>query len=160
MSQEPQDKTTVEEPDEDTNVFVVDPEDYQVTRKLKAINDAKDHVRTLRQNTPNKQTKSEWRGMRKRIGEAVAMYGNELLPLIEDAIEQGVLEQEDLETNGGYGNVKTFIRNDGKRIDHDAKTSERPPPGYSMVFYRQLQRIERKLGLGLELQEDKGPAQI
>ena len=34
------------------------------------------------------------------------------------------------------------------------------PRRFQKKIYRQLERIERKLGLGLDLEEDKGPANI
>jgi hypothetical protein len=159
MSESPQDEPIeVEESTEEKNVFVVDPEDYQKTRKLKAINDAKDYVRKRRKDEPEVAGQSEWQGIHYRNAEAVAMYGNELLPLIEDAIEQGTLEENDLETR--HGHIREFIAYDGQIPDHEKEEMKDPDPTVYMTFYRQLQRIERKLGLGLELQEEKEPASI
>jgi len=153
-------KMEIEEPEEENNVFVVDPDDYQKTRKLKAINDAKDHVRKLRQEQPNRAKSKEWQGIHARISESVAMYGSELMPLIEDALEQGILKEEDLKTD--FGDLRTFVRYDGRMPNDDGDETElkQPTPPAFMTFYRQLDRIQRKLGLGLELQEDKGPAEI
>lgn len=151
-------KMETEEPEEENNVFVVDPDDYQKTRKLKAINDAKDHVQKLRRDMPATAGKKEWGGIHARVSEAVAMYGNELMPLIEDALEQGILEEEDLETE--YGSLRTFVRFDGHLPDPESETFKDCKSIHYMAFYRQLDRIQRKLGLGLDLQEDKGPAEI
>jgi hypothetical protein len=85
------------------------------------------------------------------------MYGSELLPLIEDALEVGILEEDDLETR--YGSLREFVRYNGTVINEDGKLADREQTIY-MAFYRQLDRIQRKLGLGLELEEDKGPASI
>jgi len=46
MTDSESEKTVVYE--EDNNVFVVDPEDYQKTRKFRAISDAKERVRKKR----------------------------------------------------------------------------------------------------------------
>ena len=160
MSEAPQDTEHVEleESPDEKNVFVVDPDDYQKTRKLKAINDAKDHVRKLRQDQPYKAGQKEWQGIYTRTAEAVAMYGSELLPLIEDALDQGLLDEEDLETE--FGSLRTFIIYDGRLPNHEKEEFQEPKPVVYMTFYRQLERIQRRLGLGLELREDRGPASI
>jgi hypothetical protein len=153
-------KVEVDESDE-SNLFVVDPDDYQKTRKLKAINDAKEHVHKLRRDMPARTSKSEWSGIHSRLTEAVAMYGSELQPLIEDALQREVLEKEDLETE--YCSVLEFIHFDGRidRSDADDEIDlEAARPIEYMAVFRQLDRIQRKLGLGLQLQEDKGPAEI
>jgi hypothetical protein len=159
MSETPQtEQVEVDESTEEKNVFVVDPDDYQKTRKLKAINDAKDHVRQLRKDMPNRASQNEWRGIYARTAEAVAMYGSELLPLIEDAVDQGLLEEEDLQTE--YGSIREFVKYEGRFPDHENEEMEDAKPMVYMTFYRQIERIQRELGLGLELQEDKGPASI
>jgi len=160
MSESPRDTEEVklEEESDEKNVFVVDPDDYQKTRKLKAINDAKDYVRKRRKETPETASSKEWGGIHLRNAEAVAMYGNELLPLIEDAVDQGILEEEDLETQ--FCSVREFIAYDGRVPDHENEELLDAKPQIYMAFYRQLERIQRKLGLGLELREDKGPASI
>jgi hypothetical protein len=159
MSESPQtEQVEADESNDEKNVFVVDPDDYQKTRKLKAINDAKDYVRKLRQDKPNRAKSKEWRGIHGRTAEAVAMYGNELLPLIEDALDQGILEEDDLETE--YGPLREFVTYNGRMVDHEKEELVESKPHIYMAFYRQLERIQRKLGLGLELQEDKGPANI
>jgi hypothetical protein len=159
MSESPQtEQVEADESNDEKNVFVVDPDDYQKTRKLKAINDAKDYVRKLRQDKPNRAKSKEWQGIHGRTAEAVAMYGNELLPLIEDALDQGILEEDDLETE--YGPLREFVKYDGRMLDHGKEELVESKPHIYMAFYRQLERIQRKLGLGLELQEDKGPASI
>lgn len=152
MSESETGKAEVDETEE-TAMFVVDADDYQKTRKLKAINDAKDYVRKRRRDAPDTASRNEWRAIYRRESEAVAMYGNELMPLIEEALEQGTLDEDDLETK--YGSLREFVRRDGM-----LEELEKPVPPMYMSFYRQLERIQRKLGLGLEMKEDKGPAEI
>jgi hypothetical protein len=153
-------KAELEESPEDKDLFVVDPEDYQKTRRLKAINDAKDHVRKLRQGQPDRATRTEWNGIHKRLAEAVADYGGELMPLIEDAIDKGLLNESDLENEVIDLDLREFIIHNGCIPDYENKELEDLSPAQYMAFYRQLQKIERKLGLGLELQEENGPAEI
>jgi hypothetical protein len=159
MSEASQDTDSAElEELTDGKTVVVDPDDYQKTRKLKAINDAKDHVRKLRRDRPDQVGQKEWRTINARTAEAVAMFGNELVPLIEDALEQGLLGEEDLETE--YGSLMTFIHCDGLLPNREEEELQNPKRPAYMSFYRQLERIQRKLGLGLELREDKDPASI
>lgn len=137
---------------DDTTAFVVDPDDYQRTRKLMSINKAKTIVHDLRRDKPKSADSKEWTGIHARISEAVAMYGHELLPLIEDAQRQGLIDDDDLQTE--HGDLRKFIRYDGRLPDHEEEEIPDPIPPMYMGFYRQLERIERKLGLGLDLKED------
>lgn len=145
--------------DDENSYLVVDPDDYQQTRKLKAINDAKDRVRELRKDRPISTTaEGGWQGLHNRTAEAVAMYGSELLPIIEDALEKGALQKKDLETP--HGSLETFIHCEGRLPNHEKEELREPSPIVYMAFYRQLERVQRRLGLGLELQENRGPATI
>jgi hypothetical protein len=151
----------VEKADDERDLFVVDPDDYQKTRKLKAINDAKAHVHKLRRDMPEKTTSSQWAGIHKRISENVALYGSELMPLIEDARERGILTGDDLKTE--YGSLKEFVHLDGRIPVYESGElvdAEEASRIQYMAFYRQLDRIQRKLGLGLELEEDLEAAEI
>lgn len=142
----------------DAEITVVDPDDYQKTRKLKALNDAKDHVRSMREGAPETASSQQWEGFHARVAEAVAMYGNELLPLVDDAIEQGLLDEDELLTDNG--SVRQFIKQDGRTINPDNGEYVTCRPERYMEFYRHLERLQRKLGLGLELEEQKEPASI
>ncbi|NMJ92755.1 hypothetical protein GLT81_00670 [Nanohaloarchaea archaeon] len=155
MSDSESEKTIVDE--EDSNVFVVDPEDYQKTQKIKSINRARMNVLEHRKKTPNTAGSNEWKGINARLAETVADYGNELLPLIEDALEEDILDEDDLESE--LCNIVEFIMLNGRTRDESGELEE-PNPSYSMSVYRQLGRIERKLGLGLELETESEPAII
>ena len=155
MSDSESEKTVVDE--EDNNVFVVDPEDYQKTQKIKSINKTRTNILELRRSMPSTANTREWKGMNARLSEAVADYGNELLPLIEDALKADILDESDMESESC--DIIEFITYDGKRLD-DSGDLEGYSVTHCMSVYRQLGRIERKLGLGLELEESKGPAEI
>lgn len=159
MNQEATDHEPVEEPDEEPALFVVDPDEYQETQKLKAISDTKKQFRKMRNSRPNTAKRDDWQGIRAREAEAVALYGSELLPIIEDAIDQGLLSENDLDIEYVDTDVRSFVMYDGRTVDENGET-QKPNPQRTMAVYRQLNRIQRKLGLGLELQEDKEPAQI
>lgn len=142
--------------DDSAKLYVADPDDYAKTRKLKALSDAKAQVRKQRNNRPNTANRHEWRGMNDSLATAVASYGHELLPLLEAAEEADKIHNGDYYADGGRGktDVRTFIMADGKVETADGDSFETPPPHISMLVYRHLQTLERKLGLGLDLEED------
>ena len=141
--------------DDSANLAVADPDDYAKTRKLKALSDAKAEVRKVRNNKPNTATEREWKGVRARLAERVALYGHELLPLLEAAERADKIFNGDYYADGGRGktDVRTFITTDGKLERPDGEY-EVPPTHEIMLVYRHLQKLERKLGLGLTLEEE------
>lgn len=172
---EPQEETvTVEESKEETNYLVVDPDDYQRTKKLESINTAKKEIMKTRKNRTDVIKKMQEGFITKNsdrqpidlycseLGRSVAQYGSELLPLIEDALEKGSLSDSDLTVSLSEDrvdvDVRQFITFDG-RAEYKGKL-EFLPETNSMAVYRQLQRIQRKIGLGLDLEEQKGAAEI
>jgi hypothetical protein len=142
--------------DDDAKLYVADPDDYAKTRKLKALSDAKAEVRKVRNNQPNTASRNEWQGIHARLADSVASYGHELLPLLKAAEEAGKIHNGDYFADGGYGktDVRVFIKTDGQLETPDGDDFETPPPHMSMLVYRHLQTLERKLGLGLSLEED------
>ena len=165
---EPESKPKVEPEENSDNIVVVDPDDYQRTQKLKAIEEAKREYRRYKREkgqilvefseywgSPKEAYNSE-RAMR------IAEYGTELMPLIEAGLEEGVLTEEDIRFGSGNEfkevNIKEIVRNGGQvPMDGEYKPL---PALFGDAVYRQLERIERKLGLGLKLELDKGPAEI
>ena len=150
------DPEPVDETDESAKLYVSDPDDYAKTRKLKAINDAKAHVRKRRNNRPSEATQDEWSGINARTAEAVASYGNELLPILEEAEAAGTLENDDYEIEGMKWDVdvRTYIRFDGRMPNEHNDGLDYPPPAVFMAVYRQLERLERKVGIGPSLEAD------
>lgn len=150
----PDDAEPVDETDEPAEIYVADPDDYAKTRKLKALNDAKSHVREVRNNRPALAKDKEWDGENARLTEAVASYGHELLPLLEAAQDAGIIGDGDFYTDGpGKDDVRAFLNTDGRIKTPDETDFMVPPPHRTMVIYRHLQKLERKLGLGLQLDE-------
>ena len=146
------------ETDEAAKLYVADPEDYAKTRKLKALNDAKEHVRKVRNNRPNSATTDEWEGMASRLSEAVASFGHELLPLLDEAENVGIIDESDYVTTTFIKeiDVRHFIMLDGSlRAKEDNEKIYQPPGVESMAVYRHLQRLERTLGLGLKLESEE-----
>jgi sugar phosphate isomerase/epimerase len=156
------------------SIVVVDPDDYQKTQKLKAIQDAKENYREFTLNRAEKfrEISETWgnpkEAMKGEEATTLALYGSELIPLIEEGLEGGTLSEEDLKvetdelTSRILGKEEMDIREvvdlQGRVWVDGEKNSI--PRQYQKRVYRQLERIERKLGLGLELETDKGPAEI
>jgi len=163
------------EASEDTkNVLVVDPDDYRKTQKLKSIQEAKDHYKefTVNRNEKFRELDETWGNPKEALEHqeamALAMYGSELLPLIEEGLESGTLSENDLKVETDeltarlLGKPEMDLREivdlQGMVWVDDEKSSI--PRQYQKRVYRQFERIERKLGLGLDVEEQKGPAQI
>jgi len=174
MSEKPSEKVEIEESEREKNVLVVDPDDYRKTQKLKAIQEAKDRYReyTLNRSERYSELSDTWDNpkdaMEHEEATALAMYGSELLPLIEEGIEKGAISEEDLkvETNSmvdrlldkPFMDIREVIELEGRVMANGEYQAI--PRRFQKKIYRQLERIERKLGLGLDLEEDKGPANI
>ena len=174
MSERPSEKVEVEEADKEKNVLVVDPDDYRKTQKLRAIQEAKDDYRafTLNRSERYEELNETWdnpkEAMKDEEATSLAMYASELLPLIEEGLDKGALSEDDLKvetdelTARFLGKAEMDIREivdlQGRIWANEEKQAI--PRKYQKRVYRQLERIERKLGLGLDLEEDKGPANI
>jgi sugar phosphate isomerase/epimerase len=168
MSERDTENVEIEESEETKNVLVVDPDDYRKTQKLKAINESKKRFKEINQNHTElyRELKETWsnpkEALRRKRANALAVYGSELLPLIEEGLDTGALSEDDLIATLGENKVdmeiRKIVRQEGEV--HIRGEKEPLPRANCMEVYRQLERIERKLGLGLDLEEDKGPANI
>ena len=158
----------VELEEETDSIVVVDPDDYQKTQKLKAINEAKKKYRKYKRqrNEILRELKEQYRNHKEAYdserGMRLAEYGTELMPLIEEGLEKGALTEEDMKCRLAASSreldVRKVVKHGGK-VFKDGELEPIPILDADEV-YRQLERIERKLGFGLGLETDKGPAQI
>ena len=165
---EPKAEPKVKAEENSDSIVVVDPDDYQKTQKLKAIDEAKKEYRKYKRNKNEivAELRENWRNpkeaYRSQRGMRLAEYGTELMPLIEEGLEKGALTEEDMKCSLGNGfkevDVREIVTNGG-RVWKDGEFEPIPTLNADEV-YRQLERIERKLGFGLELETDKGPAEI
>lgn len=158
------DGQSVEQTDtEEATIMVADPDDYQKSKKLKAIHESKKEVREVLQDKHkimeevSRKKRKHWRS---NFADAIAMYGLELMPLIEEGMRKGVIEEADLDAGPMEPNLQTFVDSGGGVIDEESEGMRPPKQWEGMNYYQQLQRIERKLGFGLDLEEEQTPAEI
>lgn len=158
----------LEETDDAAKLYVADPDDYAKTRKLKAIQDAKDNYKryTTDEAAILEKFRDTWgnpnEALKSKRAEALALYGSELLPLIEEALQNGALAEDDLQvetdelTARVVGKAEMDVRDviDNRGIMWVDGETKSLPKKYQNRVYRQLERIERKIGLGLTLEED------
>jgi hypothetical protein len=207
MSDSPAAEAVELDVEEDAEVYVSDPEDYLRNQRLKAIHNAKKEVRKARKAASEATTNKESQVAQKRLVAAVSTYGAEILPLVEEGVQRGLINDEDLSTT--VRTVKEFVVNQGRMTNpewEEAREEERGRladdgtiicrrstsgsadsfPGLSnqegnrfdapeikqikkrklatvetcMIIYQDLSRVQRKLGAGLELEEQTGPAKL
>ena len=165
---EPEAEPKLKAEENSDSIVVVDPDDYQKTQKLKAIDEAKKEYREYKRNKNQivPELRENWINPEEAYNSERAMrlaeYGTELMPLNEEGLEKGALAEEDMKCSLGVGFREVDIRKivtNGGRISKDGEFKPIPTLNADEV-YRQLERIERKLGFGLELETDKGPAEI
>jgi hypothetical protein len=156
--------------DEDVdNVIVVDSDEYRKTQKLRSIQDAKDHFTDLRQNRSDRldDLSSDWQNYHdvyeEELATAISLYVSELMPLIEEALSTEALDEQELHISTARApyhtiDIREVARKSGKA--HIGGEEMFVPAPVCQQVYRQSERLERKLGLGLDLEPDKGPAEI
>ena len=173
MSDSEPDASDIEVPEEElsdgsSTVIVTDSENYGRTQKLKHIYSAKEEVQKVRKRSEElvREYNDYWNGTHGRevydreLASNVAEYGSELLPVIEEARSDDQLELHHMTTQSFKMDIREFIRTDGMNFDNESDQVEPYTKLKSLDVYRQLNRILRKLGMGLELEEEKGPAEI
>mgnify|MGYP000397320754 FL=1 len=151
-----------------TTVVVTDTEDYGRTQKLKHIYKAKESVQKMRRNQEElvKEYDDYWHQTHGRdvyhreLAKSVASYGSELLPIINQALDQDQLATPDLLSDRFSIDIRDFISTDGQKIDTDSGDTEPYNILQTLDVYRHLNTLLRELGLGLQLEEEKGPAEI
>lgn len=160
--------------EETENILVVDPTDYRKTQKLKSIQKAKDHYKdfTLKPvktwenlSRVHDDTNLAYRVERQK---ALANYGSELLPLIEEGIEKGAISECDMKIDTRPAVAKFLNKEEidlREIIDRRGAVKanneiQKPASEFLDRAYRQFERLERKLGMGLDIEEQNEPAEI
>jgi hypothetical protein len=158
--------------DDESGYLVVDPDNYQRTKKLESIYKTKQKILEVRNNRGDiikdmndnfgSSSRTGLDMYESKLGKVVAQYGSELLPLIEEGSSKGTLSERDLVASVSEErldiDVVRFVKYDG-RVKYKDELQYLPEAN-SLAVYRQLERIQRELGLGLNLEEQKGAAEI
>lgn len=140
-------QTTIEaEPRE-----VLDPEDYAQNQRIKDIHEARRHVRQALKDLPKVARESDHVTAHGRLADAVAAYGYEVLPILEqidyDPNSEKLRESESFP----WDSIEDFIT----RMGH-------PPEDYghqyvvrqhSMVVYHALNQTIQAAGLGMQFDD-------
>ena len=154
-----------EKEDDEQSLYVVDSEEYQKTKKLESIYQAKKEYKRVQKYTGiYRDPKGSYY---QQLASSLAMYGSELSPIIEDALKEGLLIEDDLKIESVSGNdqwdILELIKFDccveGDFISEEGKYTPLGDKNLNHIF-RHLEKIQRKLGLGLEIESETDPAQI
>lgn len=125
---------------------ILDPADYNQNQRLKEIHQARKDVRDHLQERPIQAKSSEWEGLNARLAEAVAFYGHELLPLMNEAGWSHEFPDEI-----PFETVREFVRRMGKLPS--GSDSRTPSPPITMIVFDRLNEFTREVGLGTNLDE-------
>jgi hypothetical protein len=145
------------ESDQGADLSVPDPDDYHRTQKLKTIHQARRNVQKIHRNKRSNMDRYEgwdsaWYDVyHKELAEAVASYGHEVLPIVEEAHSEGVIDESEVTDPSGR-HIAEFVANEGL-IKEEGDHFTAPDAKASMSIYRQLDRILRQVGLGVSLEE-------
>jgi hypothetical protein len=124
---------------------VLDPEDYNQNQRLKQIHEARRDVRkALREVTNGRAAVKDHIETHRRLAEAVAFYGHELAPLMDEVGYEG-----ELPDGAPVESVYKFVMMMGRiepMIDEDYV-----PKHVTMVVYKELSKFAREHGLGVSL---------
>lgn len=123
---------------------VLDPGDYNQSQRLKEIHRARKNVReALSDTTAGRAPVKEHTHTHLKLAEAVAFYGYELMPLMDDAGWSSELPE-----SFPWDDVRQFITSLGHLSEQDY-----PPKYASMVVFGELNKFTREIGLGADLDE-------
>ena len=173
MSEISDNKSIEKEDDDEQSLYVVDSDEYQKTKKLESIYQSKKEYKKIRSN--RSKIIQKYTGIYRdpkgsyyqQLASSLAMYGSELSPIIEDALKEGLLIEDDLKIESVSGNdqwdILELIKFDccveGDFISEEGKYTPLGDKNLNHIF-RHLEKIQRKLGLGLEIESETDPAQI
>jgi hypothetical protein len=133
---------------EATPADVLDPADYNQNQRLKEIHQARNDVREALKNvTRGKAAPAEHHETRDTLAQAVAFYGYELLPLMDEADWSHEFDADEPPYT-----VRDFIHRLGQF--HDVSDWDATPPSLSMVVFQKLNSFAQQAGLGADFDTD------
>jgi hypothetical protein len=135
--------------DETTEQIVVaDADEYNQSRRLKSIHKARDDVREAYRNvTRGRAPGREHRETREELATAVAFYGMELEPLMNEADWDGEIDK------GPWPDVQTFIATAPLIPPSKEDSWNYIPDQLSMAVFSRLNEFAREAGLGVDLDD-------
>jgi hypothetical protein len=148
----PEDSETDEE-SEHNQIRVLDSKQYTQYRRLEQIHDAREDVRAIRQKaheSVHEDRKFTQQDYKRYVAEMVVDYGIELEPIMVKN-DFGFLEREPPDFDVTISDL----------LDSGGKVNgEYVPVGTSRWVKRQLDRFMAEVGIGIDVEDDKEPAEI
>jgi hypothetical protein len=150
LNDSPNDGGTIETLDDDeTKLHVADPDDYNASRRLRAIHDARSKARKQLQTVHNAEIQDDYTENKATLGMTLATYYAELEPL---------LDATDTDTSlsaGPWDSLDEYAAYTGRRLCDDGTGSELADPHHHMFIYRKLNMLLEELQpLVTEQQDD------
>jgi hypothetical protein len=153
----------VESEESETTVVVTDSENYSETQKLKHIYELKKEVSRHISNRFElvKKYSEEFANpkyvYRERLSDKVALYVNEVIPLLEsaDSIDKSDYQLDRVNKDV---NVLTFAETHG--VSLNAGELEPHTKFVSKCVFHKTNELIREIGLGVDLEEETEPASI
>ena len=153
----------VQPEESETTVVVTDSENYSETQKLKHIYELKRDVTTHIANRFElvKKYRQEYSNPKytyqERLADKVALYVNEVIPLLESADS---IDESDYQVDrvNSKVDIQTFAETHGL----SASGNELEPHSKieSKAVFHETNELIREIGLGVELEEETEPASI
>lgn len=141
-------ETALNPDDEDATFVVADAEDYNQSRRLKAIHQARDDVRKAHRNvTMGKEPTHVHHETRKNLARAVAYYAVELEPLMKEADWDRELPA------GPWDTIDVFVATVPKVPPSRDDEWDCIPEQWSMTIFSRLNEFAREAGLGVDLED-------
>lgn len=129
---------------------IKDTDDYNQARRLKTIHQARDDVRKARKNvTKGRATTAEHEATHQELAQAVATYGHEVLPLMEQTNWDGDFDDGPVESV--YQFIYSMGHPDVLTIDRDL---DYIPTHISMLVYGKINKFVAEIGLGADFDDD------
>jgi hypothetical protein len=125
---------------------ILDPGDYNQNQRLKEIHTARQEVRKVLGDMKSQGTRREHDIQHTRLAEAVAFYGHELLPMMDEAD----WTHEFTETGHPPEDVRDFIYHMGRFPETEAPYT---PKHLTMSVFARLNEFAREIGLGADFDD-------
>jgi len=130
---------------------VLDPEDYAQNQRIKDIHEARRHVRECLKDLSHLARAQEHYATHTQLADAVATYGYEVLPIMEQIDYSPNTEKLRESEKLPWDNIEHFVTSMGATPDdygHDYVLRQ-----HSMMVYHALNKVVQAAGLGMQFDD-------